>query len=613
MLDTILNLGHIVGSSKNNLKFHAQIMRAPFGEPDVDFFQIPVYNGQFQFPRRDEIGAWEMFEATKLDNENLKSECYCWNFKTSDSDSHKRYVFGDISRRVIRSSTGVQETGNFKLLDKTGRPATNSFAKASGKDGNDKRKKSKSNEDSVAAWFEENCELIKNFRESFGSQITKIEDFLKHHEQCYIHFDFSGEHWHKVSNLRQLIDEKMLESLTCKSGERYALKKSFYKTLSGSESDTIGFSDECFYKSRSFSQKELTDLAFGSRFASRPAQRIGSIKIIILPRGEHLNSYEIEEFFDRVAPLKKEKGQPPTLPLIEEESVLRRANTDENDLPGVLQIDCIFARDGQQESDLIELVGLDRSFLARIHERIDKAKERSRSFYTLYAEASGRKSEKWFFIEKAFRELLLEHRYEGHLLKTLPKIYSATYAEDQLLLPSLIERVEYCIRNGAPGKKDKRNAKQYFHDLKHDWFFLLAVQQFTTQLDIPLKEIQFMNIENNPSYRIGYLLGKLGNGAGWKVASFEKAYVGLLSRRLTTIEDVISLRNKINEYLIHHDLSKRIDEYSLEVSQLVKNFAGALDRDLCVFGFQDGYFEPSLPKATPPAQLPSNNEDKQDV
>lgn len=111
-----------------------------------------------------------------------------------------------------------------------------------------------------------------------------------------------------------------------------------------------------------------------------------------------------------------------------------------------------------------------------------------------------------------------------------------------------------------------------------------------------------MDIENNPSYRIGYLLGKLGNGAGWKVASFEKAYVGLLSRRLTTLEDVVSLRNKINEYLIHHDLGYRINEYSLEVSLLLKSFSGALDRDLCVFGFQDGYFEPSPPKATPPVQ-----------
>lgn len=103
-----------------------------------------------------------------------------------------------------------------------------------------------------------------------------------------------------------------------------------------------------------------------------------------------------------------------------------------------------------------------------------------------------------------------------------------------------------------------------------------------------------MEITKSESYGIGLLLGSLAKNLCLEINSFEKNYVGNLTRRISTMDDFIHLKNDIEQKLIMHDKSKYTFQTSYELSQKVKEFKSKYDKDECAFGFLESYFKPIL-------------------
>jgi hypothetical protein len=174
-------------------------------------------------------------------------------------------------------------------------------------------------------------------------------------------------------------------------------------------------------------------------------------------------------------------------------------------------------------------------------------------------------------------------KYQSHLLKILPLVYTDNYYSDAQLLPSFIQNVEYTIRAG-----DDR-----FNFLKFDLEFLISIQNNQNN--------KYMDIINSGSYQIGSLLGNMAkNFAGDKspIKSFEKNYVGNLSRRISSLSDFIKLKNDIEQKLIMHEKTKFTYQTSFDLAQKVKEFKGVYNKEQCAFGFFESYFKPIPKKET---------------
>lgn len=83
--------------------------------------------------------------------------------------------------------------------------------------------------------------------------------------------------------------------------------------------------------------------------------------------------------------------------------------------------------------------------------------------------------------------------------------------------------------------------------------------------------------------------------AAWRdncpIKSFEKSYVGNLSRRISGIDDVVVLFNYLSEKLAIHEVNYSEQRAaSAEFTEIRKQFKGGYDRNKCAFGFFEGYF-----------------------
>ncbi|MBR4624272.1 MAG: hypothetical protein IKO56_01890, partial [Alphaproteobacteria bacterium] len=170
--------------------------------------------------------------------------------------------------------------------------------------------------------------------------------------------------------------------------------------------------------------------------------------------------------------------------------------------------------------------------------------------------------------------------YQSHMLKVLPLIYTESYFNDDILLRKVIEKVEFSIRNG--------DEYGNFSLLKFDLMLIYEIQNS--------KNNRYMEITQSESYGIGVLLGSLAKNLSLEINSFEKNYVGNLTRRISTMDDFIRLKNDIEQKLIMHDKSKYTFQTSYELAQKVKEFKSQYDKDECAFGFLESYFKP-IPKS----------------
>ena len=585
MLSTILQIGNTFKKSPNGLVHHRYVKRAPQREPDnkkavgntTQFFRVPVNaDGSFDFNAPEEFN-----------DENLIEKLFYLNYKTSDADTYKKYLFGDIYKLRLEQGKNIMEDGNFRFGDagKKGLYALNSFDRA------------KADAESL------DNERIKNFRHSFERDMERIETFLSEHPNVYLHFDFQGKHWYQLPDVMDVINKKLMSEFireiekADEGAQGYVLQKALYKTLACTSEGASGrvprFTSENDYKNKLFAEvSDVMDLLYAVDFSTKSVIRKGDVKIIILPRGKGLSAEQIERFFTRqnietAAPAKKaqqvrdavDQEQVGVADSMEELFAAPLEGTPEN----IAQFDFVFSKAGSASApdiDMIEVAGLERGLLECLSERVVEIRRD--------VEINRPKSDKIrpLSITQSFLNILgdstkAKKKYQNHLFKVLPQIYTGTYYHDDVLLPALIEKTEFNIRN------EQAN----FGLMKFDFYFLTKL--------LNCKENRLMEIQDSSSYQVGTLLGQLARqfaGPKSPIKSFEKNYVGLLSRRITTLPEVVRLSNEINQKLVMHELGHFTFRISHNLAEAIKDFQGTYNKDECAFGFFESYFTPVSPK-----------------
>jgi len=408
--------------------------------------------------------------------------------------------------------------------------------------------------------------------------------------KIFIHFDFpDNKHWYQFSNEMTVINKKILSEFVDVGEKGAVLKKTLYKTLcSGDKKNDIQFPSfkiENKYKSKSFGNEELQDLFYAIDYTKKGKLISGTeIKLIVLPKGEKLTASDYETFAE-----KKDETRIVAANSNNQSDILFDFSLDDN--KNITAFDLIFCKNGGSSStpdrDLIEISGIEKSKLRLIMERINgisrEIEIERKSFI---------KTEKDLFplkIDYSFRCILgnpqcdlktgkvtfkPNPKYQSHLLKVLPLIYTESYFQDDMLLPAFIQNVEFSIRSG--------DAKYSF--LKYDLKFLLSIQNS--------KNNKYMEITKSESYQIGLLLGELARNLKLEINSFEKNYVGTLTRRMGNLADFIKLKNDVEQKLIMHDKTKFTYQTSCELAQKVKDFNSRYDKEECAFGFMESYFKP---------------------
>lgn len=246
------------------------------------------------------------------------------------------------------------------------------------------------------------------------------------------------------------------------------------------------------------------------------------------------------------------------------------------------------------DTDLIEISNITRSTLNRVDSRNkiiahQVYAERNKEIKIDKLERNKEKKEdNSLSICKSFRNLLgdvqmnttgkvkiaASKKYESHILKVLPLIYKEAYYNDPSLLHSFVTNVESAIRLGG--------SQFWYKILKYDLMFILSIQNN--------KQNKYMEIINSASFKLGVKIGKMAKPLKKAIGSFEKNYVGLLSRRVSTKDECIRFVSDISQKLVMHDGMWAI--MCAEVCDDLANLSETeYDKDKLSFGFLDGYFK----------------------
>jgi hypothetical protein len=584
MLETLLQIGKTLRHSKR-LRHHRYIKRAPLSDKKtaVIYFSLPV----------KEDFSFDLNNISPITDEDfIKHQLFYLTYKTSGSDNQVKYLFGDI---------------NFGISQKEGYIPGTYYQLAEPDKTSHKRKSSFERGDSEVSSFKGS--IIEQFRTSFSNDKDWIENFLRENGEqqiCYLHFDFQGKHWYEFPDALQAINSKLLDEFVGQQKNQIVLRKSLYKTLASPEKNLPfpNFTAENMYKAKAFdSTDEVLDLLYAINYSTRATLSERDIKIIILPKGENLTADQIEEFFERDKDEKKSSAKKVAEQGIAEDklSASQEAKSLEDFfdrlLPKVLfeaganinSFDFIFSKAGgvsAPDVDMIELAGLQKSHLRTVGEFIAKVRqgvEAKRNALIKSKKELNPLDVRWSFSNILDDVTKEKKKYQSHLLKVLPQIYAGTYTRDDLLLPAFIEKSEFNIRN----------ENSNYNLLKFDYEFLTRLRKGGDE------EMEAMHDSN--SYKAGKLLGQLAQPVSWEIKSFEKNYVGLLSRRISDKQGLIAFANFINEKLaIHERAYPSLKQKFIELVGLLSGIGEAdYHRDYCAFGFFEGYFgKPDIPVKT---------------
>jgi hypothetical protein len=414
----------------------------------------------------------------------------------------------------------------------------------------------------------------------------------------FLHFHFNGKHWYEFKKEFDIINAKMLDDFAEKSvkPDGYLLKKYIYKTLSSPEKDRQFpyFQAQSRYRNKIFRNiGEIADLLYAIDYSKNALVKIPytGIKIIVLPRGKNLMASHYETFSRSETALTDEQEREAIIGQENMQNTRERlfAPLIDNVSDNIIQYDLIFSKRGGQTSpdvDMVEISGVEKSHLRDIDRRIRRIKENL--YNKRKNEMKAEKPFKPFSITRSFLNILKDatsevKKYQSHLYKVLPQIYTAAYYDDPILLPALIQKEEANIRA----------SNSDFSFLKYDFYFLTTIQN-----SIP-EGGNLMTIQNSQSYKIGKLLGELARQfANWRedcpIKSFEKSYVGTLSRRITTIPDLVKFKTFIEEKLILHERTRFTFAVSTRLSEEIRTLESSTgeryDRHNCAFGFFESYF-----------------------
>jgi hypothetical protein len=565
MIDTLLQIGKTFREAKR-LRHHRYIKPAPIPDKKttITFLSLPVTE-DFRFD----------FDGIKEIPENERSLLFYPTFKTSDADGLVKYLFGDIYYGLNKDG---KELGYYRMGDsqiKAKGFQVSSFFRC----------------EEDARFFDKSDVIIK-FRNGYKKNIKQIQDLLKENsrEMVFLHFDFQGKHWYHFEEEMKLINEKIFKDFLgfSKKANGYVLNAFLFKTLGG---DTPMFNSEAKYKNRYFeSTDNVLDLIYAIDYSKKAIITEKNIKIVVLPKGENISAVHIEEFFEKKSTIEDVQVNAAEEKIKDANSTMSEQLYDSLFMPvtegisrSIVQFDFVFSKKADSPStpdvDMLEISGIERSLLTELSERI---KEIRRSFTKERNKLYPKRPKNFINLEirNAFRNILGDttkgqKKYQSHLFKVLPQIYTGTYYNDDVLLPAFIEKIEFNIRN------DQEN----YNLLKYDYYFLTKSQN-------SIKD-KIMEMNNSLSYKAGLLLGKMAKPLSCKINSFEKNYVGLLSRRISDKKGLMDFSNFINEKLAIHDVAyPDLRNASVEFASLVSQMnEKEYLKNECAFGFFESYFK----------------------
>ena len=571
MLDTVLAIGNVLRQAPDGVKYHRYVKPLPpKPQSPIHYWSIPCsLDGSFDFDQR-----------TPLIDENVKLRLLYLNYKKTDADSSKKFIYGDIYRffkRDKKAPSKNKEAGGNYITP----PRKDSF--------NDGINDIESQEILKTP-------RLKQFRDCFENQKENIHRFLIENDHAYIHFDFEGKHWYQLEEWNAL-EEAFLQLFFQSDDKRggYSLRSFLFKTLSHDREDAArlpGFQKGIgSHQARLFKDKnEALSLFYGIDAASSAALRRNDIKVIVLPVGDNLKWQPLTQFLGRNFISETD------IEIEEQEEQLERENADEDifsiiDKPSAdqfVQYDFIIsqARGTKPDIDCIELSGLKRSKLVGINQRLRRIRDEIEAQRRMFLSPTIADKLTRLNILRSFFNLLgdstkAKKKYQNHLLRVLPQILTENYYRDPVLLSALIEKTEFNIRNNDSN----------FNLLKFDFYLLSKIQNY--------EEDRLMAVKESASYRIGNVLGRMSRRfkpefPNPPIRSFEKNYVGLLSRRTSSIEEVKRLSNDINQKLVMHRDEKHSfpSRIYAEFTSAVNNFEGVYDKSEFAFGFFESYFAP---------------------
>ncbi len=566
MFDTLLQIGKILRKA-GRLERHRYIKRAPQSDKktQIAYLSLSVLK-DFSF---------DLANLSQITDEDyIRHKLYFLTFKTSDADSLVKYIFGDICYGVDKNG---KESGNYRMSSDAGKGV---FSLSSFHRG----------EEDAKAFSGTSIEL---FRQSFALNIDKIESLLKEHgnqQQVFLHFDFQGSHWYEFEDELKAINRKLLAEFLGEQKGKFVLRKALFKTIASADKDVQfpRFTSHSQHKVRVFADHdEVLDLFYAIDYSEKPVIKERDIKIIILPKGNNLTAEQIEDFFGQRSLMGEEQVEAKV-------NAANQAAADGDLLDrlfepvtgdvaeNIVQFDFIFSKSGgisAPDIDLIELAGIEKSFLASTGKRIRAIRQPlQEELEQLYPKR--RPDFALLDIRRAFLHILGgntkdKKKYQSHLFKVLPQIYSATYYRDDVLLPAFIEKTEFNIRKDDPN----------FIWMKYDFYFLTLILNSNGE--------RFMEeMKKSKSYQAGILLGKLAQPVSRNINSFQKNYVGLLSRRISDLQSLIKFANFINEKLAIHDVAyPSLQQAFVELSQIISQMSERqYTREYCAFGFFESYF-----------------------
>ena len=636
-LDTVLKIGNILRNSKEKMSFSNAVASCPKDNKGCWPFCLCL-------PVDKDFNI--IFDKASIVHENQKNNLYYLKYKTSGNDTSCKYMFGDIFYSVKgtlgnNGSISISEDGNYRLAK-----TQSSFDK-----GNADYKSICSSLDfsideitefkqirtgfgreqtklerilkyapAIICYFEnqngsfkeyiDNEDYLKNIcctinKENNKKKLEKLSEakgdeelLLLNSASIFLHFSYEDgngdeKSWYDFSKTFELITRKMLKEYVAETKIGLVLNKNLWHTIcSGDKKNDIQFPNfdlENRYKTRGFTESDIEDLFYGVPYAKKGKMISGSeYKLIVLPFGKNLKADDLKLFIEK-----------------KNESSIILSNEYSDDLISsalgssstFTSFDFIFVKNGgtKPDTDLIEISSITRSALNRVDSR-NKAiahqvyAERNKEIKIDKPERNKEKKEdNSLSICKSFRNLLgdvqmnnttgkvkivASKKYESHILKVLPLIYKENYYNDPYLLHSFVTNVESATRIG--------DSSFWYKILKYDLMFILSIQNN--------KQNKYMDIINTASFKLGSKIGKMAKPLKKAIGSFEKNYVGLLSRRVSTKEDCIRFVTDISQKLVMHD--GMWATMCAEVCDDLANLSESeYDKDELSFGFLDGYFK----------------------
>lgn len=451
-------------------------------------------------------------------------------------------------------------------------------------------------------------ESLDSYSDETKKRLLQFADF-----SVFIHFEYiQGDEnisWYQFDETFGSIKDKLNSEVTILTDKGLVPSKSIYRTLcSGNDKNDIQFPSFDLEKSfRSFSfenQEQFEDFLYTGSILNKSFRRLRytDIDMFVFPiamNGEQISANDYDAFFFD----KKDETRLVVDPIF---SIFQNDGIEK-----FTRFDFVFSdSSGNTTNDLIEISGIEKSALRDIQKRIETIswEINQEKMSTLNFENGFNN----FQIEISFRNILgntlinsngkvdykTSSKYKSHLLKTLPLIYNSNYFYDDLLLPSFIQVAEFIVRN-----IEKNSIWFNYADLKYHLKFLYKIQNS--------KNDKFMEITSSESYQVGFMLGGLARNLSHEINSFEKNYVGNLTRRIGNLSDFVKLKNEIEQKLVMHDKTKYTFQTSYDLAQKVKEFNSRYDKEECAFGFMESYFKPFPKKDTSLQEIFENTENQQ--